>query len=157
MSIVSQEVALLAPVPLEHLNDGSVVCEQQGKVAFGSRSWEVFRKLDELRNGLLVDTYIYASQSPGRPSFKVSWHAVYLGHVESINGAHPKGMIFRPPSTGNYEDDNFGHWAVFWEVAQLKKIPQQEQIFTGSFYGLNKRKRYKANFIPEGPILITHP
>jgi hypothetical protein len=39
----TQEVALLAPVPLEHLIDGVAVCDQQGKVAFGSRAWEIFR------------------------------------------------------------------------------------------------------------------
>lgn len=60
-----KEVALLAPVPLEFLIEGIAVCDRQGKVAFGSRAWEIFRKLDELRNGQPVDVYIYASHSPG--------------------------------------------------------------------------------------------
>ena len=153
----TQEVALLAPVPLEHLIDGQAVCDQQGKVAFGSRAWEIFRKLDELRDGQPVDVYIYASHAPGRPSFKVSWKGIYLGHVEGIHGAHPQGMLFRPPSTAQYEDDNFGHWAVFWEVAQLRKLAPEEHIPTGRFYGWDKRRLYEKNFIPEGPILVHQP
>ena len=47
-----QEVALLAPVPLEHLIDGLSVCDQQGKVAFGSRAWEIFREAYKNVSGL---------------------------------------------------------------------------------------------------------
>jgi len=156
MTTTTLDVALLAPVPLEHLLDGAIVCKTEGCVAFGSRAWEVFRKLDEIRNGLPVDVYIYASHSPGPLRLEISWHARYIGHVESIGGAHPEGMRFRPPSTAKYADDNLGYWAVFWEVEQLRKLPPTERIPTGEFRGLNKRKPYKRNFVPEGPILITH-
>ena len=108
MMLVSNDIALLAPVPLEHLEDGMEVCQREGRVAFGSRAWEVFRKLDELRNGLPVDVYIYASHDPGIRRLVVSWSGIYVGHVESVNGAHPEGMRFRPPSTGKSEDDNRG-------------------------------------------------
>ena len=157
MKPTSQEIALLAPVPLEHLIEGFVVCKHQGKVAFSSRAWEIFRKLDRLRNGQPVDVYIYASHLPGRPSIKVSWHGIYLGHVEGIHGAHPKGMKFRPPSSANYEDDNSGHWAIFWEVARLKELAPQKHIPMGRFIGWNKSWFYKSNFVPEGPILVHHP
>ena len=152
-----QKVALLAPVPLEHLIDGIAVCDQQGKVAFGSRAWEIFRQLDELRDGQPVDVYICASHAPGRPSFKVSWHGIYLGHVKGIHGAHPQGMQFRPPSTAKYEDDNYGHWAFFWEVTQLWELAPQEHIPLCRFYGWDKRRFYEKNFIPEGPILVHQP
>lgn len=77
---VAYDLALLAPVPLVHLQDGAVVCAQESKVAFGSRAWELFRELDNLRNDSLVDVYIYASQAPGaRP--EATWHARYLGHA----------------------------------------------------------------------------
>jgi hypothetical protein len=157
MISTNHEVALLAPVPHEHLVDGLVVCHQQGKVAFGSRAWEIFRKLDKIREGQPVDVYIYASHAPGGPSFKVSWHGIYLGHVEGIHGSHPQGMLFRPPSTAQYEDDNYGHWAVFWEVARLRELAPEKRISTGGFYGWDKRKLYKKNFIPEGPILVQCP
>jgi hypothetical protein len=153
----NQEVALLVPVPLEHLIDGIAVCDRQGKAAFGSRAREIFRQLDKLRNGQPVEVYIYASHAPGRSSFKVSWRGIYLGYVEGIHGAHPQGMQFRPPSTAKYEDDNQGHQAVFWEVAQLWELATQEYIPTCRFYGWDKREFFEKNFIPKGPILVHHP
>jgi hypothetical protein len=133
------------------------VCQREGRVAFGSRAWEVFRKLDELRNGLPVEVYIYASHGPGIRGIVVSWSGIYVGHVESVNGAHPEGMRFRPPSTGKYEDDNRGYWAVFWEIEELHSLDESEHIPTGRFWGFDKRKSYGGNFVPEGPILIRHP
>jgi hypothetical protein len=53
------QVALLAPVPLQHLRSGQTKAECEGRVAFGSRAWEVFRKLDALREGMPVDVFIY--------------------------------------------------------------------------------------------------
>lgn len=157
MSRTSLDVALLAPVPLEHLVDGSEVCEQEGRVAYGSRAWEVFRQLDEIREGMPVDVYIYASHSPGPVSLQVSWHAIYIGHGDSIGGAHPDGMKFRPPSTRKYPDDNLGHWAIFWEVEALRELPPEARIPTGQFQGFGKPKPYKKNFVPEGPILVSRP
>lgn len=96
------EFALLAPVPIEHLEAGIDICSGEAKVAFGSRAWEVFHELDRLRNGKPVSAYIHASMSDAGGSPIVTWHAKYIGHVESKNGAHTEGMRFRPPSTGNY-------------------------------------------------------
>lgn len=126
-------------------------------MAFGSRAWEVFRKLDQLREGRPVDVYIYASHSPGAVIFEVSWHARYIGHVESINGAHRQGMRFRPPSTAKYVDDNLGHWAIFWEVEQLRELAREKRIPTGELTGFDKHKSYKQHFVPEGPIIVNHP
>jgi hypothetical protein len=153
---MKNDVALLAPVPLEHLIDGEVICNEQGKVAFGSRAWELFRKLDEIRDNEPVDVYIYASHSVNGPVFKVSWIASYIGHVESKSGAHPDGMRFRPPSTGKHTGDNHGHWAIFWEVVNLRRLPIKEYILTGDFIGYEKIKPYTKNFVPEGPILILN-
>jgi hypothetical protein len=157
MRPVSYDVALLAPIPLEHLEDGSEVCRREGRVAFGSRAWEVFRKLDDLRNGLPVEVFIYASHDPGVRRLVVSWRALYIGHVESVNGAHPEGMKVRPPSTARYLDDNQGYWAVFWEVEELHRLEEGQGNPTGSFWGLEKANSYGRNFVPEGPILIRYP
>lgn len=151
-TITTWDVALLAPVPFEHLLDGAEVCAREGRVAFGSRAWEVFRKLDEIRRGLPVDVYIYASHLPEFVRPEISWHALYVGHVDSVGGRHPEGMRFRPPSTEKYEDDNVGYWAIFWEVQQLRQLPPDERILTGKFRGLDRQIPYKRNFIPEGPL-----
>ena len=115
-------VALLAPVPLEHLIDAVTVCNVEGKVAFGSRAWEVFRELDNERNGVPVNVYIYASGDPSSEKFEASWYGRYIGHVQGKNGTHPEEMIFRPSSTAKYPGDNKGHWAVFWELDELREL-----------------------------------
>jgi hypothetical protein len=150
-------VALLAPVPLEHLIDALAIMSNQRKVAFGSRDWETFRELDSLRKGLPVDTYIYESHGEGRFDFNVSWRARYIGHVESDLGAHPAGMKYRPASTCKYANDNSGHWAVFWELNHLERIPEQDRIHVGDFTGYGQKKAYGHSFSPRGPLLVEHP
>ena len=126
-------------------------------MAFGSRAWEVFRELDSLRQGLPIDAYIYASHSDESPQFEASWHGRYVGHVESVGGAHPAGMRFRPPSTVRYANDNLGHWAVFWEVERLRELAPDERLGLAGLIGFGKRKAYGTSFVPEGPLLIEHP
>ena len=158
MSDSALHVALLAPVPSQHLEAGFVVCREKGRVAFGSRAWEVFRELDALCKGLPVDVYFYASQADCGSPLKVTWHARYIGHVESHGGAHPEGMRFRPASTAKYKNDNEGHWAIFWEVECLQKLKEEsERIPLTEFLGIKKGKSYKVGFIPEGPLLVQQP
>src|SRR5206468_3141526 len=104
------------------------IAADQGRVAFGSRAWEVFRELDGLRKGQPVDVYIYASHTEGPQVFAVTWHAEYIAHVDGIAGAHPAGMQYRPPSTGKYPSDNEGKWAVFWEVQKLRQLPERDHL-----------------------------
>ena len=147
-------ISLLAPVPLEHLIDACTLCRAKGKVAFGSRAWQVFRELDIAREGETVETYIYASGDKSFESFEVSWYGRYIGHVEGNNGAHPDGMLFRPASTTKDPRDNKGHWAVFWELDQLRQLQPHERISTGEFHGFESGKKYKKHFTPQGPIIV---
>lgn len=78
----ASNIALLAPVPLEHLTTGKKVAEAHGKVAFGSQMFELFRKLDLERKGQPVEVYIYASHHEGYPDGVIYWRARYIGHVE---------------------------------------------------------------------------
>jgi len=133
------------------------VCRRNGKVAFGSRAWEVFRRLDELRGGSPVDVYLYASRSVPSGPPRITCHARYIAHVESVGGAHPDGMNYRPTSTARNPDDNAGHWAVFWEVELLRRLETNEQMLIRDLRGLDKPKHYPSAFVPEGPILIEHP
>jgi hypothetical protein len=79
--------ALLAPVPEVHLLDGLKTVRFYGKAAYGSRSWQVFRELDELRGGDPVPAYLYASHASDNVGPKVTWEALYIGHVDARNGA----------------------------------------------------------------------
>ena len=149
------DIALLAPVPKEHLVDGKQTALTMGKVAFGSRAYDVFLKLEQEREGKPVDVYIYES-SEG--DFRVAWHARYLGYVGAVNGAHPDGMTYRPASTAKYPGDNEGgDWLLFWEVESLKEIPEEQRVHVGTFIPFGKKKPYGNSFAPHGPLLIRHP
>ena len=113
MHTIAFDVALMAPVPLEHLEDGFGVCARSGKVAYGSRAWEVFHRLDNLRDGLKVRACVYASHSDRPVGQRVTWQALYIGYVDcgKVDAAYEHR--YRRPSTGRYPDDNRLHWPIF--------------------------------------------
>jgi hypothetical protein len=149
--------ALLAPVPLEHLESGRPIAESSGFVAFGTRKWELLRKLDEMREGDPVPVLIYPSDEgiPAKMSYRVCWFGWYIGHVDSAGGKHPDGMKHRPPSTAKYQADNSGFWPAFWHVWELRKLPNEKQ------FPINKVPTliggWRKNAPPRGPELVTLP
>jgi hypothetical protein len=147
----TRQLAILAPVPEEHLLSWQKEGEQ-AKVAFGSMAFEVFRQADELRGDKVVEVFIYASLAENRPlNSEVSWHALYVGHVQSRGGRHPQGMKYRPPSTASEKP----RWAIFWEVEELQ--PLSSPIAIASLKGLGKKSNYPSRFTPEEPLLIAYP
>ena len=147
-------VALLAPVPLEHLLDGAPVAAQQGKVAFGSRAFLVFHELDGLRDDEEVDVYIYASHGHSAGVPRVTWQARYVRHVHALNGAHPDGMRYRPPSTGQYSTDNAGYWALFWEVVALKPLAEGDTFPVHALRGYTQKRAFRKTYVPRGPVIV---
>jgi len=151
-------IALLAPVPKEHLVDGLQTVQTMGKVAFGSRAYPVFIKLKESVGEMPVDVYIYESYGSGQYDFRVSWRARYLRFEGAVNGAHPDGMMYRPASTAKNPGDNEGgDWLLFWEVDSLIEIPEEQRVHVGTFTPFGKKKPYGNSFAPHGPLLIKHP
>lgn len=151
-------VALLAPVPLVHLMYGKETCDAHGRVAFGTRAWEVFQKLDVIRGNAPVNVYIYASHDRNSDRLEVSWLGRYMHFQSTSNGKHPNATL-RPSST-HEEDKVFDiktSWVGFWELDQLESLPNHEHIATGSFVGYESGKLYKRNFVPEGPTLVIQP
>ncbi|MGO6689219.1 hypothetical protein [Rhizobium leguminosarum] len=155
--MIGNAVALLAPVPEEHLVSGLLKCHQVGKIAFGSRSFQLFRDLDAARGTQPVDVYIYASASVKFGLPKIRWQARYTGHVEARAGSHPDATTYRPESTLKYESDNEGHWAVFWEVVDLRELSKGGAIPMNLFRSWRSRKYFVSTFIPEGPLLVECP
>jgi len=150
-TVTTHEFAILAPVPEEHLiswqKDG-----EQTKVAFGSMAFELFRQADELRGEKAVEVFIYASLAENRPlNSEVSWHGLYVGHVQSRSGRHPQGMKYRPPSTATDKPT----WAIFWEVEELERLASP--IAIASLRGFKKKSNFQSRFTPESPLLIEYP
>jgi hypothetical protein len=139
------DIALLAPVPLVHLEDGVEVSERKGKVAFGSMAWEFFKKLDEDRGGLAVETFIYASHADVR-DLAVTWHARYIGHVTDVEPRR-----FRPKST--LEGDK-GGWGVYWLLEGLARLTEPIPIAELCAYGTGEP--FGKGFVPEGPMRVAH-
>lgn len=152
------DFAILAPVPLEHLESGKSVAEQEGFVAFGSQKWELFREVDQRRRGQKVPVLLYPSHEdvPAKMSFIVTWFGWYTGHVESVGGAHPLGMKHRPPSTARYQSDNAGHWGVFWHVEGLRELPPSQRLPIADVETL-KGGSWRKNAPPRGPELVAIP
>lgn len=153
--------AILAPVPEQHLITGLDAIAAQldadppevpPVVAYGSGAFEVFDKADELRQGLLVNMFFYASH-PESPTFKpfATWQATYIKQLHSRRGRYPGKKIHRPPSTATDSPT----WAIFWLVQDLAKL--DKPIPVEDFRGLGKKTGYPSRFIPEGPMLVEHP
>lgn len=95
------DVALLAPVPAEHLDSAAETCAREGKVAFGTRAnFERLHSLPSLADAAEVSVFIYASGAASGPP-QATWTARFVGLVASRAGAHPDGMKYRraPRST----------------------------------------------------------
>lgn len=152
-----KDFAILAPVPLEHLQTGADIGHKTGFVAFGSRKWELFRQIDELRGGARVPVLIYPSYEdvPAKDSFIVSWVGWYVGCEESGNGKHSQGMSHRPPTTGQYTSDNRGHWAVFWHVCEPRELPVAQRLPISAIQTVKGGWRKSAP--PRGPELVAMP
>ena len=146
-------VALLSPVPFEHLSDGVDVCTRRGKVAFGSQAWTVFDKFENV-GGIGAPVLIYASHPTERLGAVVSWVARYLGYVESVGGRHPDKMRHRPPSC--HVEDKSGHWAGFYEVEGLRRLDETELVRISTLRNPDNRA-FKSGFVPEGPTIIALP
>jgi len=148
--------ALLTPVPELLLQRSEAVLAAHEQVAFGSRAWEVFRKLDVLRVESPVVGYLYASHPETPVGQKVTWTGLYIGHVDSLGGTYPGDPSLRPLVLADDEDDS-GYWAVFWHLSDLVKLSPEEWIDIGNLRNFKTQNRYGAGFVPEGPTIVGHP
>ena len=149
--------SILAPVPLEHLQSGEKIARDKGFVAFGSRKFELFRKVDELRKGEPVPVLIYPSHEENgfNGSYLVSWFGWYIDSEESDSGHHSQGMEHRPPTTAAYSDDNNGHWSVFWHVKNLTQLPKADWFPISKVQTI--KGGWRKNAPPRGPELVDVP
>lgn len=150
--------ALLAPVPEEHLKDGIKTAKEHGKAAYGSRKYDVFHRLDQLRDGEPVPVYIYASHPEQPVGPKVTWEGLYVGFVPAAGlGRYPDDMKYRPPSATKHPDDVAGHWLIYWHVSKLKRLDEDDWISIADICRYKTQKPYGEGFVPEGPIIVGHP
>ncbi len=152
---ITKTFAIVAPVSEPQLISGVETCDLEGKVAFGSDAWELFREADEIRKGEEVEVFIYPSHPDSEKPLIMSvvWQGIYLGHLPSRRGRYPGEKRFRPASAPLDKST----WAVFWEVQNLRELPASEQIPITSFQNLNKKVSSDRRFLPHGPLLVESP
>jgi hypothetical protein len=153
----TQDFAILAPIPLEHLASGKEIAEQKGFVAFGSTKWDFFQKVNELRKGSKVPVLVYPSREDVRAkaSFIVSWFGWYIGSENSQHGKHPLDMEHRPQTTRAHERDNRGHWSIFWHVEGLRELPLDQRIPISSIETV--KGGWRKGALPRGPERVALP
>jgi hypothetical protein len=145
------EVALLTPVPLEHLKSGEAVCRREGRVAYGSESGMVLSELAAAATDAECKVLFYASHTAPDGPPRVTWSGRFVGLTGAKAGRHPDHDRLRPPST-----DSDGDWLVFYEVADLKQLDSADQLPLHSLK-TPKGKKLAGAFIPQGPTLIENP
>lgn len=141
----ASDIALLAPIPLRHLESALVIHKDCKMAAFGSDKSDVFRELDKVRNKQPVDVYIYASHADGHFDPEITWVARYIRSAEHCD------RNLRPSST--ITDTPF---RIYWIVDELRR-ERKEHLRVAKLIGYGKDKQYGPKFVPKGPMLIKHP
>lgn len=149
----SVDFAILAPVPLAHLESALDVVNRQGRVAFGADGVKFFEEVESLRRGESVPVLFYASRPPGGGQGPtVSWHGRYTGFVEAQDGRHPEEAALRPASAAND-----GAWAMFWHVELLQPVPAGKSLLIRDLVSYKTGEQYKGSFRPRRPVLVQRP
>jgi hypothetical protein len=143
-------IALLAPVPLDILTSALETDTPDGQIAFGTRDWQLFNKLEQRREAMPVDVYIYASHPGGSFEGKATWRALYV----RLETERHKAMAHRPKLAA--ETDN-REGEVYWIVERLRRAEPNEHIPVADFTGYDRKKPYGKSFPPHRPLLVEHP
>ncbi len=130
---------------------GLEVCQQHGRVAFGSRAWQVLSQFDE-QAGPGAPVLIYASHPSHNRGPKVTWTARWLRWEPTNGGRHPDGDLIRPPRSVDDGEDTVGYWVGYWEATDLTPLSQDQWVRTSDLVNLHGRRF--TPFVPEGPILL---
>lgn len=148
--------ALLASVPLVHLRSGLLVCRREGRVAFGTRAVDVVREFERTA-GRGAPVLIYASLPDRHLGPYVSWGARFDRlTVALLDGSHPDGDRYRPPSTQDVGEDRPGphQWLGFWQVTDLRELSTEEYVPLSALRNPSGH-RFSHYFVPDGPTLLS--
>ena len=131
--------ALLAPIPLRHLEGAIELLKDKEFVLFGSDKFaDVFDKTE-----VGSEVLIYVSHDDAEPV--VSYRGTYGGIVGSpMQMRRFEKQGYRPPSTVGEK------WALYWKVSDITKLPKpialsDIQLATGGYL-----KGY-----PRGPLHVV--
>lgn len=146
------DVALLTPVPYQHLRSGLAVCAETGRVTYGTDSGMALAEFAyAVGTDSTADILFYASETPISGFPKATYRARFVEYVGAKNGKAPgTAAAYRPPTTA---DD--GAWQSFYIISDLREL--EEPIELRTLTKRNSKSKLKSNFIPLGPLVIDTP
>lgn len=131
--------ALLAPIPIMHLNGVVDILTKKEYALLGSEAFEIFKKTD-----VGTKVFIYASHDGAEP--EVCYVGLYAGVVgDPLEMRRKEKDGYRPATTVGEK------WSFYWKITDLQKlekpIPLSEiQLATGNY----------LSSYPRGPIHILN-
>lgn len=146
------DVALLTPVPQQHLESGLKRCAETGFVAFGTDSGMVLSKFRiAIDADHPADILFYASETSKAGPPSATYRGRFAGYDGAIAGRAKKAWAqHRPPTT-----EHDGAWQSFYLVSDLQKLEIAIPLSSLTKHG-KKGKLAKA-FVPLGPLIIETP
>jgi hypothetical protein len=142
---------MLAPVPIRHLPDAVSTEQLNGRVAFGSNSFELLDRLSKDGSIGVLHVYIVASKTGFRSTDelqaefligKVQLRGTLTAVTPAKQDRHPNPEI-RPASALA----NDRSWGMFWEVSGLTRIDPPLPL---SKFSTQTGKAWMKT--PEGPV-----
>jgi hypothetical protein len=143
---------LLAPVPVVHLPDAVSVAREQGKVAFGTDSFDLFSRLQRVGAVGSLPVYVVASKTGhdvragGKALFDLN--RIHLrGRLTQVTPADRRGRHPVPALRPGSAVESDGSWALFWELSDVEELapPMPLARFT-------TRAGQPWLRVPEGPV-----
>ena len=152
MTEPTADVALLTPVPYEHLVSGLQTCSREGFVSYGTDAAMVLAELMSLIDpDHPADILIYASHTSGGGPPRATFRARFVSFDGAIGGRVKAAWAgYRPETTATD-----GSWTGFYLVRDLRELELPVPISALRKQG-NKGKLSKT-FVPQGPIIIDTP
>ena len=160
-----EERALLAGLPLRHLDPAVEVCRAHGRVTIPAGSPG---DLDEATPGM--DVLLMISGDDAVPA--VTWRATFVRRVTPVGADQLPDMLPTswledrreatdvtrrdddPREDEGEEDDDDGPQS-FFEVERLEPLPKHDWIFANEL--VHKQERRGRAFFPRAPRLIRRP
>jgi hypothetical protein len=146
------DVALLAPVPKEHLLSGLEQCRAEGFVAFGTDAGMVLAEFKHLvDNEHSADILFYASHASTSGLPQATFRGRFVDYEGAVGGKAKSGWAkYRPVSTGG--DTN---WSGFYLVREI--YPLEITIPIASLRKRGKKGEFKSTFFPPGRVIRGTP
>ncbi len=168
MTLKIGEFAILAPIPINHLESALSLLAEKPYVSFGSMKFELFHEVENAlghdRHLNDVPVLIYPSHFEAEivdeeAPYVISWRASYFewaGTKEEMQ--FDDENHYRPEFTRNdrEEGNHPGGWGMYWRIKNLERLLEDQRIEIRNIQ-VYSRKYWRKNAPPRGPEIVKRP